>query len=514
MKHEELIIFDTTLRDGEQSAGAGLTVGDKLTIARQLENLGVDVIEAGFAISSEGDFNAVSKISSEIKNCKIASLARVIEADIDSAAKALETAESPRIHTFVSSSAIHMEHQMRKDPEEIIDMATKAIIRAKKYVDDVEFSPMDATRTDYEFLVSLLEASIEAGATTINIPDTVGYAVATEFGEAINMLISKIKNIEDVIVSVHCHNDLGLAVANSLSAVENGARQIEGCINGLGERAGNAALEEVIMGLKVRQDHFNVSTKINTKEIGPTSKLVSKLFGFPLQANKAIVGQNAFRHSSGIHQDAFLKDQSTFEIMEPETVGWRGDAIVLGKLSGRAGVRARLKDLGFEINDNQLNDLFIKFKSLADNKKEVTDRDLESLMLEQSRTSDEKSYLTLNNLEVKCGNKSKPQAKIQVTNLNGDVLKSSSYGTGPVDAVCKAIDKLVSVDVKLTEFSVSSVTEGIDALGEVTIKVSDSKDITFSGIGSDPDIVVASAKAYINAINRMIQTEEGSLPSG
>ena len=314
MKKDSLIIFDTTLRDGEQSAGAGLTVDEKLIIAKQLESLGVDVIEAGFAVSSIGDFNAVSLIAETVKNCKVASLARVVEKDIDKAAQALEKAVDPRIHTFVSSSAIHMEHQMRKDPEEIIDMAVKAVSRAKKYVDDVEFSPMDATRTDMDFLITLLEETINAGATTINIPDTVGYSVSKEFGESIKLIINKVKNIDGVIVSVHCHNDLGLAVSNSLSAVENGARQIEGCINGLGERAGNAALEEVIMGLEVRKDHFNVQTKVNTSEIGPTSRMVSNIFGFPMQANKAIVGQNAFRHSSGIHQDAFLKERTTFEI--------------------------------------------------------------------------------------------------------------------------------------------------------------------------------------------------------
>ena len=412
MKKDSLIIFDTTLRDGEQSAGAGLTVDEKLIIAKQLESLGVDVIEAGFAVSSIGDFNAVSLIAETVKNCKVASLARVVEKDIDKAAQALEKAVDPRIHTFVSSSAIHMEHQMRKDPEEIIDMAVKAVSRAKKYVDDVEFSPMDATRTDMDFLITLLEETINAGATTINIPDTVGYSVSKEFGESIKLIINEVKNIDGVIVSVHCHNDLGLAVSNSLSAVENGARQIEGCINGLGERAGNAALEEVIMGLEVRKDHFNVQTKVNTSEIGPTSRMVSNIFGFPMQANKAIVGQNAFRHSSGIHQDAFLKDKSTFEIMEPETVGWRGEALVLGKLSGRAGLKSRLKDLGYEFDENQLNSLFIKFKDLADSKKEVTDMDLESLILEQSRSENNKQFLTLESVQVECGNKIDPKAKI------------------------------------------------------------------------------------------------------
>ncbi len=515
MNRESLIIFDTTLRDGEQSAGAGLTVDEKLVIAKQLEALGVDVIEAGFAVSSQGDFNAVSQIAETIKNCKVASLARVVEGDIDKAAQALEKASNPRIHTFVSSSSIHMEHQMRKDPEEIIEMAVKAVSKAKYYVDDVEFSPMDATRTDIDFLVTLLEATIEAGANTINIPDTVGYAVSKEFGESIKILRERIRNIDNVIVSVHCHNDLGLAVSNSLAAVENGARQIEGCINGLGERAGNAALEEVIMGLEVRKDHFNVETKVKTSEIGPTSRLVSNLFGFPMQANKAIVGQNAFRHSSGIHQDAFLKDRSTFEIMEPETVGWRGEALVLGKLSGRAGLKSRLSDLGYDFDNDQLNSLFIKFKDLADSKKEVTDIDLEALIMEQSRYETQKSYLSLNSIEVICGNQNKPKANIEIINVDDKIISSEAEGTGPVDAVCKAIDKIIDVDVKLTEFSVNSVTEGIDALGEVTIRVENANGRTFAGTGSDPDIVVASAKAYLNAINRSIQmTKEGSESPG
>ncbi len=515
MDKDSVIIFDTTLRDGEQSAGAGLTVDEKLIIAKQLESLGVDVIEAGFAVSSTGDFNAVSLIAETVKNCKVASLARVVEKDIDKAAQALEKAVDPRIHTFVSSSAIHMEHQMRKDPEEIIEMAVKAVSRAKKYVDDVEFSPMDATRTDMDFLITLLEETINAGATTINIPDTVGYSVSKEFGESIKLIMNNVKNIDGIIVSVHCHNDLGLAVSNSLSAVENGARQIEGCINGLGERAGNAALEEVIMGLEVRKDHFNLKTRVNTSEIGPTSRMVSNIFGFPMQANKAIVGQNAFRHSSGIHQDAFLKDKSTFEIMEPETVGWRGEALVLGKLSGRAGLKSRLKDLGYDFDEDQLNSLFIKFKDLADSKKEVTDMDLESIILEHSRSDKNKQFLTLGNIEVQCGNKKEPRALIELIDENGKNIKTESSGTGPVDAVCKAIDKVISFISKLTEFSVNSVTEGIDALGEVTIRVENEKGRTFTGIGSDSDIVVASAKAYLNAINRQVQMmNEGSESPG
>ena len=505
---ERVIIFDTTLRDGEQSAGAGLTVDEKNMIALQLEKLGVDIIEAGFAASSPGDFQAVRKISKELKKSTVASLARVIPSDIEAAAKALEVANKPRIHTFVSSSSIHMEHQMRKDPEEILEMAVVAVKKAKHYVDDVEFSPMDATRTDIDFLITLLEATIDAGATTINIPDTVGYGIPNEFGKLIKRIYENVSNLENTIISVHCHNDLGLAVSNSLSAVENGARQIEGCINGLGERAGNASIEELVMGLETRKDYFGVSTSINTSEIGPTSRLVSNLFGFPLQANKAIVGQNAFRHSSGIHQDAFLKDRSTFEIMEPDDVGWRGEALVLGKLSGRAGLRSRLQDLGYELNDEELLEIFSAFKILADQKKEITDLDLESLMAEHNRTTYQGNLFEIQSVEVKCGNTVQPKATVEIKVPEGINRKVDSIGTGPVDAVCKAIDKIVEIPVNLTEFSVNAVTQGIDSLGEVTIRISDDMGQIFSGRGSDSDIVVSSAKAYLNAINRMIMIRE------
>jgi len=505
---EKVIIFDTTLRDGEQSAGAGLTVDEKKMIALQLEKLEVDIIEAGFAASSPGDFQAVRKISKELKKATVASLARVIPSDIEAAAKALEVANKPRIHTFVSSSSIHMEHQMRKDPEEILEMAVVAVKKAKHYVDDVEFSPMDATRTDIDFLITLLEATIDAGATTINIPDTVGYGIPNEFGNLIKRIYENVSNLGNTIISVHCHNDLGLAVSNSLAAVENGARQIEGCINGLGERAGNASIEELVMGLETRKDYFGVSTSINTSEIGPTSRLVSNLFGFPLQANKAIVGQNAFRHSSGIHQDAFLKDRSTFEIMEPDDVGWRGEALVLGKLSGRAGLRSRLQDLGYELNDEELLEIFSAFKILADQKKEITDLDLESLMAEHNRTVYQGNLFEIQSVEVKCGNTVQPKATVEIKVPEGINRKVDSIGTGPVDAVCKAIDKIVEIPVNLTEFSVNAVTQGIDSLGEVTIRISDDMGQIFSGRGSDSDIVVSSAKAYLNAINRMIMIRE------
>jgi 2-isopropylmalate synthase len=500
---DKVKIFDTTLRDGEQSAGAGLTVEEKLRIAHQLNKLGVDVIEAGFAGSSPGDFEAVRRIANEVKGPVITSLARAIDSDIDAAGKALEGVANARIHTFLSSSDVHLMHQMRKDRESIMDMAVHAVERAKSYVDDVEFSPMDASRTDPEYLYTMLEAVIRAGATTVNIPDTVGYSTPEEFGALIRGIKENVPNIGEVVISVHCHNDLGMASANSLAAIENGARQVEGCINGLGERAGNAALEEVIMAVETRPDHYGVTTGIRTEEIGNSSRMVSSIFGFPVQANKAVVGQNAFRHSSGIHQDAFLKERTTFEIMEPDTVGWRGQAVVLGKLSGRAGLRSRLHELGYDLSDEELASVFVLFKDLADTKREVTDMDLEALMSEQYRMVDTDRTYKVNAVHVVCGNDTVPQAKVTLGCPDGQSRTVESKGTGPVDAVCKAIDQVVDLNIDLTEFAVSAVTEGIDSLGEVTIRVAKDGSV-YSGRGSDSDIVVASAKAYVNAINRLI----------
>ncbi|MCH2529799.1 MAG: 2-isopropylmalate synthase [Dehalococcoidia bacterium] len=500
---DKVIIFDTTLRDGEQSAGAGLTVEEKLRIAHQLNKLGVDVIEAGFAGSSPGDFEAVRRIANEVKGPVITSLARAVDSDIDAAGKALQGVENARIHTFLSSSDVHLMHQMRKDRESIMDMAVRAVERAKNYVDDVEFSPMDASRTEPEYLYTMLEAVIRAGATTVNIPDTVGYSTPEEFGALIRGIKENVPNIDGVVISVHCHNDLGMASANSLAAVENGARQVEGCVNGLGERAGNAALEEVIMAVETRPDHYGVTTGINCEEIGNSSRMVSSIFGFPVQANKAVVGQNAFRHSSGIHQDAFLKERTTFEIMEPDTVGWRGQALVLGKLSGRAGLRSRLHELGYDLSDEELASVFVSFKDLADTKREVTDMDLEALMSEQHRMVDTDRTYKVIAVHVVCGNDTVPQAKVTLDCPDGQSRTVESKGTGPVDAVCKAIDQVVDLNIDLTEFAVSAVTEGIDSLGEVTIRVAKDGSV-YSGRGSDSDIVVASAKAYVNAINRLI----------
>jgi len=507
MAQDRIIIFDTTLRDGEQSAGAGLTVEEKVRIARQLDRLGADVIEAGFAASSQGDFEAVQTIARELRRPVICSLSRAVPGDIDRAWEALKDAERPRIHTFLSSSEIHLLHQMRKDRETIMDMAVEAVKRARGYCEDVEFSPMDATRTEPAYLYAMIQAVIEAGATTVNIPDTVGYTTPAEFRKLLAGLFDTVPNIGRAVVSVHCHNDLGLSVANSLAAVEAGARQIEGCINGLGERAGNASLEEVIMGLETRRDHFKVATGINTREIVPTSRLVSSIFGFPIQYNKAIVGQNAFRHSSGIHQDAYLKERTTFEIMEPERVGWRGEAIVLGKLSGRAGLRAKLKELGYLLSEAELDTTFLAFKRLADKKKEVADLDLVALMEEQQRVADVVFAYRLDKVNVVCGNQQRPTATVGLVDSSGVATEKTTTGTGPVDAVCKAIDGIVKLPMTLTEFSVSSVTEGIDALGEVTIRVERDGQV-YTGRGSSTDIVVASANAYVNAINRMLMIVE------
>ena len=500
---DRVIIFDTTLRDGEQSAGAGLTVEEKLRIAHQLNKLGVDVIEAGFAGSSPGDFEAVRRIANEVKGPIITSLARAVDADIDAAGRAFEGVENARIHVFISASDIHLMHQMRKDRETIMDMAVHGVERAKSYVDDVEFSAMDASRTEPEYLYTMLEAVIRAGATTVNITDTVGYSTPDEFGALIRGVIENVPNIEQAVISVHCHNDLGMASANSLAAIENGARQVEGCINGLGERAGNAALEEVIMAVETRPDHYGVTTGINLREIGNSSRMVSSIFGFPIQANKAIVGQNAFRHSSGIHQDAFLKERTTFEIMEPESVGWRGQALVLGKLSGRAGLRARLRELGYDLTDEELTDVFVTFKDLADTKREITDMDLEALMSEQHRMVDTDRMYKVGTIHVVCGNDTSPEARVTLECPDGESRTVEARGTGPVDAVCKAIDEVVGLDIELTEFAVTAVTEGIDSLGEVTIRVAKNGSV-YSGRGSDSDIVVASAKAYVNAINRLL----------
>ncbi len=498
---DKVIIFDTTLRDGEQAAGGTLNIQEKLEIARQLEKLGVDVIEAGFPIASPGDFEAVSRISREVRGPIICGLTHANADAVDRAAEAVKGAARPRVHVFLSSSDIHLEHQLKKSRDEILELAVTMVARAKQYVDDVEFSPMDASRTEPEFINQIVKATIEAGAITVNIPDTVGYAMPSEFGDLIEGIFRKVSNIDRAVVSVHCHNDLGLAVANSLESLRRGARQIECTINGIGERAGNASLEEIVMGLKTRSDFFGFETGIDTTKIYPTSRLVSDLTGFVVQPNKAIIGGNAFRHESGIHQDGVLKKAITYEIMDPKDVGIPASSLVLGKLSGRHAFRERLAELGYSLDDEDFGRAFKAVIELADKKKEITDRDIESLVAEEKRTLSETYHL--DRVQVSCGDRGIATAAVRLTTPEGETLADAAIGTGPVDAVCKAIDRIVAVPCQLTEFSVKSVTEGIDAIGEVLIRV-EADEATYTGRGADTDILVASAKAYVNALNRLI----------
>ncbi len=510
MPDEKVMIFDTTLRDGEQSAGIGLTTPEKMEIAKQLERLGVDIIEAGFAASSPGDFEAVRAIAAEVRKPIIASLARCYIPDVDAAWGAIKDAARPRIHVFISSSDVQIMHQLRRNPEQVLDMAVASVERAKEYCDDVEFSPMDSTRTDIEYLYTMLEAVIEAGATTINIADTVGYTIPSEFYNRLNLIKQNVPNIDKAVMSVHCHNDLGMSVANSLAAVLAGARQVEGCINGLGERAGNAALEEIIMAIETRPDLFDVGTNIDTRQIYRTSRLVSDITGFPVQPNKAVVGANAFRHASGIHQDGVLKDRSTFEIMDPKSVGWPSNELVLGKLSGRAGLRSRLEELGYALEQAELDEAFEAFKDLADKKREVSDADLVSLMSSRRRRVDVPAVYKLEHVQVTSGNHDVPTATVSIEGPDGDMMTDAATGTGPVDAVYKAINRIVHVDNTLTEFRVDAVTEGIDAIGDVTIRI-EADGSVYIGRGSDTDIIVASAKAYMNALNRLVSVSDATV---
>jgi 2-isopropylmalate synthase len=513
MAYDRVKFLDTTLRDGEQSAGIGMTVDEKLEIARQLQKLRVDIIEAGFAASSPGDFRAVSNIAREIRGPVIASLARAHPNDVDQAWEAVKMAESPRIHVFLSSSEIHVMHQLRKNREEVMEMAISMVKRARKHCSDVEFSPMDATRTEPEYLYQMLDAVIRAGATTINIADTVGYAIPSSFGQLVRDIREKVAGVDRVTLSVHCHNDLGLAVSNSLAAVEAGARQVEGCINGIGERAGNASLEEIIMALDTRKDLFQVDIGIDTTQIYPTSRLVSRITGMAVQANKAVVGENAFRHASGIHQDGVLKDRSTYEVMKPERVGVPGNSLVLGKLSGRAGLQSRLEALGYLLSRDEITSVFESFKVLADKKREVTDRDLEILMDEEKRESTEPVSYTLDQVHFSSGDHDIPTATVRLIGPTGAIFTDASTGNGPVDAVCKAIDRVIGCTSKLLGFNVQSVDEGLDSVGTVTIRI-ENAGRTFSGRGASTDIIVASAKAYLSAVNRMLAAEdEASLPA-
>jgi len=502
---DKVIVFDTTLRDGEQAAGGTLNVPEKLEIARQLEKLGVDVIEAGFPASSPGDFEAVSLIAKEIRTPIICALARAHPDDVDRAWEAVKNAERLRLHVFLSASDIHLFHQLKKSRDEILQTARDMVARAKKYTSDIEFSPMDASRTEPAYLYQILEAVIDAGATTVNIPDTVGYAIPDEFGNLIEGIFNNVPNISRAVVSVHCHNDLGLAVSNSLESFRRGARQVECTINGIGERAGNASLEEIVMAIKTRNDFFNLTTNIDTRRIYRTSRLVSELTGFVVQPNKAIVGANAFRHESGIHQDGVIKMPITYEIIDPKTIGIPASSLVLGKLSGRHAFKERLAELGYSLSNEDFSRAFSAFKELADKKKTVTDRDIESLVAEEKRTVYEVYHI--DRIQVSCGDRGIPTAAVRLIAPDGQVVADAALGTGPVDAVYKAINRLVGVPNELTEFTVKSITEGIDAIGEVLIRI-ESEGVTYTGRGADTDIIVSSAKAYMNALNRLLASKK------
>jgi len=502
MKKDKIIIFDTTLRDGEQSPGASMTVDQKLHIAKQLELLKVDVIEAGFPISSVGDFEAVKKISKEIKQVSICGLSRCLKKDIDVAVEALKNAKRPRIHVFLATSKVHMKYKLLKAEDEVIKIAKWAVRYAKNKLQEVEFSPEDAARTEKEFLYKILEEVIKEGARIVNIPDTVGYAVPSEFGNLIKGIKENVPNINKAVISVHCHNDLGLGVANSLAAVLNGARQVECTINGLGERAGNASLEEIVMAIKTRKDIFKADTEINAKHIYSISKLVSKVTGILVQPNKAIVGKNAFRHEAGIHQDGVLKKRSTYEIIKPEDIGYTGTSLVLGKHSGRHAFRVRLKALGFNLKDSELEKTFCRFKQLADQKKEIYDEDIVSIVDDEVRRAPE--FYKLEYLHITSGTNIVPTATIKLK-FKEAVLKGVSNGDGPVDACYKAIDIITGLHGKLLDYNIKAVTSGKDAMGEVNVLVQFGKH-TIGSLGASTDIIEASVKAYLNAINKLKHT--------
>ena len=515
-------IFDTTLRDGEQSPGASLNLEEKLAIAQQLARLRVDVIEAGFPFASPGDFNAVQRIAGTVGTPEgpvICGLARAARGDIKACADAVAPAVRKRIHTFLATSDIHLEHKLRKSRAEVLAIVPEMVAYARSLVEDVEFSCEDAGRSDPEFLYEVIEAAIAAGATTINIPDTVGYATPGEFGALIAGIDRHVPNIAGAVISVHGHNDLGLAVANFLEAVKNGARQLECTINGIGERAGNASLEELVMALHVRRSYFNPYfgrasdsseplTAVRTEEIYKTSRLVSNLTGMAVQPNKAIVGANAFAHESGIHQDGVLKNRLTYEIIDARTIGLSDNRLSLGKLSGRSAFRARLEELGYNLERDDLDDAFTRFKELADRKREITDRDLEAIVSEHIQQAE--ARYTLKSVQVSTGTNLQPTATITLVTSDGAELTEASIGTGPVDAVCQALNSLARVPNELVEFSIKSVTEGIDAMGEVTIRLRH-QGVLYSGHAADTDIVVAAAQAFVNALNRLVQGQQ-SLP--
>ncbi|MBE2315067.1 2-isopropylmalate synthase [Solirubrobacter sp. CPCC 204708] len=512
MDPNRVIIFDTTLRDGEQSPGISLNTTEKLEIAHQLARLGVDVIEAGFPIASPGDFQAVQAIAREVHGPVIAGLARAHAADIERAAEAVKDADRPRVHTFISTSDIHIEHQLQSTRPDVLGQARAAVAHARSLVDDVEFSPMDATRADIDFTAEVIAAAIEEGATTINIPDTVGYAMPIEYGEFLKGLYARVPALADVVLSVHCHNDLGLAVANSFAGLQAGARQVECAINGIGERAGNASLEEVVMLLKTREEHIGLATEINTREIARTSRLVSRLTGYGVQPNKAVVGRNAFQHESGIHQDGVLKERSTYEIMSAASVGFDdANSIVLGKHSGRHALQSALMDLGYEVSGQTLNQAFKRFKEIADKKKQVTAMDLEALVTDELR-SDAGAY-TLEWFDVEASTRRPPHATVSILTPAGESVRGDFTGDGPIDAIFRAINAATTREAKLRDFRIDAITSGQDALGEASV-VLELSGSSASGQGVSTDIIEAAALAYVRALSnvetKVIQAAESA----
>jgi len=496
---ERVYIFDTTLRDGEQSPGASMNAAEKLRLARQLEKLGVDIIEAGFPAASEGDFSAVQEIAGRIRGCQIAGLARTGKEDLDRAWNAIKNAAHPRIHTFIATSDIHMEYKLKCSREEVIRRAVEAVRYAKGFTDNVEFSAEDATRSDRDFLCKVFEAAIEAGATTVNIPDTVGYSVPEEFGHLVQYVREHVPNIGGAVISIHCHNDLGMATANTLAGIQNGARQMEVTMNGIGERAGNTSLEETVMALSTRQDRLRYVTGVDTRLIYPTSRLVSMITGIVVQPNKAIVGANAFAHEAGIHQDGVLKHVATYEIMKPSDIGLDSNILVMGKHSGRHAFKKRLELMGYDLQSEELDRLFVRFKELADKRKEIVDEDIEVLVAEELlRVPD---HFKLKYLNVISGSVAVPTATVQLE-VDGEVRQGAGFGVGPIDATYNTIIKLTGCDAKLLRFSVNAITGGMDAQGEVTVRLQENGRVAL-GKGADPDIITASAKAFLNGLNRL-----------
>jgi len=502
MMENKIIIFDTTLRDGEQCPGASLNTYEKLEVAKHLEKLNVDVIEAGFPIASPGDFEGVKLIVQTIKGCTIAGLARAAKKDIEQAWEAVKYSERPRIHTFIATSPIHMKYKLKLSPEQVLEQAVEAVKYARKLCPEVEFSAEDASRSEKEFLYEIIEKAIKAGAAIVNIPDTVGYAQPEEFGRLIKDIKENVSNIEKAIISVHCHNDLGLAVANSLEAIKNGATQVECTINGIGERAGNASLEEIIMALKTRSDIYHKVTQINTSQIYSISKLVSKLTGFTVQPNKAIVGKNAFAHEAGIHQDGILKERTTYEIMTPQSIGLEKSSLVLGKHSGRNALKSRLEEMGYDLDKEKLNEIFKRFKNLADKKKEIFVEDLEAIVSEEAMGQIPEVF-KLEYFHVNTGNSTLPTATIRLLYQGKQHLGDAACGDGPVDASFKTIDRITKFKVKLIDYNVQALTRGKDAQGEAAVKIRDEKGNIFTGRSTSTDTLEASIRAYLKAVNRM-----------